>query len=152
MSAATPLPRRVLPFPSRPEVTFKTYDRIAPGTYPAYSRSGRIYLDKMYHRWQCLIHFDILDDSLITTIAQLTWFLNLGSREKPYAGLRSNYRTAWCAANGGKNPARRDRMSEEIFLHRHATVIVQDPAGRGGIEPAYSKIERVISWDTGAGE
>jgi hypothetical protein len=152
MSAA-PQPRRVIAFPSasEPEVTFRTYDRIAPGTYPAYSRSSRIYLDPQFHRWQCLIHFDVLDDALTTTIAQLTWFLNLGCKEKPHAGTRSNYRAAWCLANGGKQP-RAGRMSAKIFLHRHATVEVKDPAPRNGIEPAYSKIERVISWNTGASE
>lgn len=144
-------PRRVLAFPtSEPEVTFKTYDHIEPGTYPAYSRSARIYLDAQFHRWVCLVQFDILDDSLTTTIAELTWFLNMGSKEKPHAGLRSNYRAAWCAANGGKNPSRGDRMQPKVFLHRHATVVVKDPATREGNEPAYSKIQRIISWNTGA--
>ncbi len=155
--ALTQPDKPVIVFPTArdPEVTWKTYDHIAPGTYPAYSRSARIVRDSHYKRWLCLVQFDILDDALVDSIAQLAWFLNLGHGEKPHAGRRSKYWSAWCLANGG-HPLRNARLSPSVFLRRQATVVVEDVwrdhQGTVSTEAAYSKIELVLSWNTGGGK
>jgi hypothetical protein len=143
------------PFLVQPEpaVTWKSYDCIPAGTYRAFSQSARIYRDRVFKRWQCAVAFDILNDSLLDRIAQLYWFLNLGDGEKPHAGRRGKFWSAWCAANGSP-PKRVDRLSANIFIRRHATVLVVDVLknheGIALTEPSYSKVERVVSWDTGA--
>jgi len=58
-------------------------------------------------------------------LARVTWFLSLGSREKPHAGRRSLYWRAWIAASG-RPPARRDRLSPQVFVKRQARIIVGD--------------------------
>lgn len=42
---------------------------------------------------------------------------------------------------------RRDRLSPEIFRRRIARVEVADTKG----DAPYSKVEKIISWETGAG-
>lgn len=136
-----------------PAVTWKSYDHIAAGTYPAFCQSARIQRDPVFKRWGCTVVFDVLSDSLLDRIAQLYWFLNLGDGEKPHAGRRGKFWSAWVLANGHP-PKRVDRLSARVFVRRHATVVVVDVMkNHEGIalsEPSYSKIQRVISWDTGA--
>jgi hypothetical protein len=155
MAACSQQDKRVIAFPTtaaEPQVAWDKYDHIAPGTYPAFSRSARIYRDPAFRRWQCVVHFDILDASLQQVIARLAWFLNLGTDDKPHAGRRGNYWAAWCDANGSP-PKRSDRLTPRTFERRHATVVVEDVKkdfqGRSLEQPAYSKVARVLSWNTG---
>lgn len=154
---AEPLRKRVITFPSaaEPQITFHSYDHIAPGTYQAFSRAAKVYRDPVFKRWTCVVWFDVLDGSLINVITQLAWFLNLGTGDKPHAGRRSNFWSAWCAGNGTV-PKRGDRMTPAVFVHRHATVrvesVTKNHKGVTFAEPTYSKITRVISWNTGGRE
>lgn len=156
-----------------PEIGWTPADRIAPGVYPAYSRAAKVYRDPQFQRWVCAVQFDVMDTSLLKTPARLTWFLNLGTGDKPHASKRGRYWAAWLAANG-KPPARRDKLSRDVFIKRHATVRVADTkrvvymkekirARDGklvttvGSKPApdaakYSIISEVLTWDTGAAE
>lgn len=138
--------------PREPEVEWAFRPRIEPGDYPAFSRGASIYRDAQYKRWVCAVQFEILDDSLTRSIATLTWFLSLGSREKPRAGRRGNYWVAWVKANGG-GPKRKDRVSPHIFERRHAKVRVEDTTKNHrqmpvGTDDCYSVIRDVIEWHT----
>ncbi|SPE18004.1 hypothetical protein SBA5_120080 [Candidatus Sulfotelmatomonas gaucii] len=138
-----------------PEVRWTYVPRLAPGDYPAYCRSAKIYQDRVFKRWVCAAQFDLLDENL-KKIARLTWFLNLGSGDKPQVTRRRNYWAAWVKANGGP-PQRRDRMSPRIFARRYATVVVDDTTrdSRQELatkELAYSVIRDVARWDTGGRE
>lgn len=112
-----------------------------------------MYWDKQFKRWVCAVQFDVLDSSLLEVIAQLTWFLNLGSREKPKANRRSNYWAAWLKANGGP-PKRRDRITQRIFEGRYAVVKVEDTRKNHRqiaitADDCYSVIRDVLEWQTG---
>jgi hypothetical protein len=101
------------------------------------------------------VQFDVLTEDLTTTLAQLTLFLNLGSGEKPKAGLRSRYFAAWVTANG-EPPHRQSKLSCNVFVRRHAHVQVGDTERdfeqkKVKTSFAYSVIRRVVSWDTGRG-
>ena len=95
----------------------------------------------------------MLDSSLIRVVAPLTWYLNLGSRDKPHAGRRTNYWQAWVKANAGP-PRRNDRLSACVFERRHAIVRVDD-TGKNyrqtavSTEESYSVIRDVVEWQTG---
>ncbi len=148
--------RRVIAFPSpEPQVTFASYDYIEPGTYQGFSRSAKIYQDKFFKRWTCVVLFDVLDGSLVNVIARLAWYLNLGTGDKPRAGRRGNFWAAWCAAKGSA-PKRGDRMTAAVFVHRHVTVevesVTKNHEGISLSEPSYSKIARIVSWNTGGRE
>lgn len=135
------------------EISFKYVPRIPAGEYPAYCREAKIYRDRQFRRWVFVAQFDILDSSLIDTIAQLTWYLNLGSREHPRAGRRGHFWSAWVQANGGP-PKRNDRMSPRIFERRQATVIVTQTtkthkSGTVSAEESYSVVRAVVEWRTG---
>lgn len=135
-----------------PQITWQHCDRLQPGDYPAYARYSRIYFDRAFKRWICLVVFDVLDDSLCAVIARVPWFLNLGSRGKPHASRRSKAFSAWCDAIG-RAPGRIDRPSARVFVRRHAIVTVNDTAHdfRGIVnkEFAYSVV-RGVRWNTGA--
>jgi hypothetical protein len=136
-----------------PEVIWRYCARIEPGTYQGYSRTAKVYRDARFKRWVCAVQFDVLTDSLTEVVAQITWYLNLGSGDQPRAGRRGNYWQAWVNANG-RLPQRRDRLSPQVFVRRHATIEVAD-AGfdfRGIAttpEHAYSVVRNVIRWHTG---
>ena len=139
--------------PREPEIAWAFVPRIAPGDHPAISRGASVYRDRQFKRWVCAVQFDILSSSLMEVTARLTWFLNLGPREKPKAGRRTNYWAAWVKANGGP-PKRRDRLSARVFEGRHAIVLVEDTRkthGRAfiGAEESYSVVREVIEWRTG---
>ena len=145
--------RRVTSVPSEPEISWNFRPRIEPGEYPAFSRSSRIYRDPQFNRWVCAVQFDVLNDSLTAVLARLTWFLNLGSREKPCAGRRGNYWAAWVKANNGP-PQRKDRISPRAFEGRQALVQVKDTAKNHqqvviGKEDSYSIISDIVRWETG---
>ena len=134
-----------------PEISWTYVPRIEPGEYPAFSRFSKIYRDKQFKRWVCAIQFDVLNDSLLETVARLTWYLNMGGGDKPRVGLRGNYWPAWVKANGGR-PKRNDRLSPRIFERRHAVVLVGDTAKTHHQQPTdkqtcYSVIRDVIRWE-----
>jgi hypothetical protein len=135
------------------EIAWRYCDRIAPGEYPAYARSAKIYRDGQYKRWICAVQFDILDSSLTEIIAELTWYLNLGPGEKPYAGRRSAFWVAWIQANGTQ-PKRGDRLSPRVFVKRHALVAVGYTTKNHqqiavDVEAGYSVVRGVLQWQTG---
>ena len=134
-----------------PNVEWRYVPRLTPGEYPAYCRTAKIYRDSVFKRWVCAIQFDVLNDSQ-ETIGRLTWFINLGSGEKPKANRRGNYFVAWQDANG-EPPRRQDRMSPRVFTRRYATVVVADTVRDSRTELtekelAYSVVRSVVHWDT----
>jgi hypothetical protein len=136
---------------AEPEIIWQQRDHITPGRYPAFSRSAKVYRDGMFKRWTCLVNFDVLDDALTGVIARLPLFLNLGRGEKPNAGHRSKFWTAWIAANGAA-PKRGDRLTANVFRNRHVTVLVRDTERdfRGVTSgEVYSVIDSILSWNTG---
>jgi hypothetical protein len=137
---------------SESEISFPFNPRIPAGEYLAYCRSATIYRDRQFKRWVCAAQFDVFDGSLLM-LAGLTWYLNLGSREKPHTGRRGNFWAAWCLANGGP-PKRNDRMSARIFERRYAVVRVSDTAKTYNASPlvpeeSYSVVRNVIDWQSG---
>jgi hypothetical protein len=146
-------PRPQLVEAAQPEIGWTPADRIAPGEYPAYSRSAKVYRYPQFKRWVCAVQFDVLDETLTKRLARVTWFLSLGSRDKPHVGRMSQYWRAWITANG-RPPARRDRLSPQVFVRRHARVIVGDTKKnfrQQRVNPleAYSVIRSIVNWQTG---
>jgi hypothetical protein len=150
---------------TEPEIDFSgaLYDRIEPGQYKAIAGRARVYWDRRFMRHTCLIEFAVLNESGTAAIARIPLFLNLGTdRAKPRAGRCSLFWQVWVSANGGRQPARGDRMTAGIFKRRVAVVEVGDtkhaarPKLSGGkisyelipAEQPYSIIGRVISWET----
>jgi hypothetical protein len=138
---------RFVPTPDpEPEVQQRVrhYAHVHPDLYTGYCRIARIYLDRGYGRWTCLLIFDLLRPESGETIAGdvPVWFA-LGSGKKPSVSRRSKYFSAWILANGAP-PRREDRMSAKVFRHRMAVVRVCDTQG-----PApYSKVLDIVSWET----
>ena len=91
------------------EIGWQDYPRIDPGLYFAYCRWAKHYRDRAFHRWTCLLRFDVLSSGLRPFACVPLW-LNLGYGEKPHAGRRSRYFAEWIRANGA-GPTRRDRLS-----------------------------------------
>lgn len=126
------------------EIGWQDYQRIDPGVYFAYCRWAKHYRDRAFHRWTCLLRFDVLSSGLRPFACVPLW-LNLGHGEKPHAGRRSRYFTEWIRANGA-GPMRRDRLSPRVFVHRMARVEIADTIG----DAPYSVVRKVIEWQTGA--
>lgn len=136
-----------------PEISWEFSPRLQPGTYRAYCRSAKVYRDRQFKRWVCAVQFDVLDDRLAERLGRVTWFLNLGSGEKPHVTRRKNYWSAWVRANGGP-PKRKDRLSSRVFTNRYARVVVGDTEKTFRQETvagnaAYSVIRDVVEWETG---
>ena len=137
---------------AEPEISWAFIPRIQPGEYRAFSRSAAIYRDRQFKRWVCAVQFSILNDSLMPEVmARLTWYLNLGTREKPHAGRRGNFWTAWVEANGGP-PKRNDRLSPRAFEGRYAIVRVDDTTKTHDqnvvtAQESYSVIRNVVRWE-----
>jgi hypothetical protein len=136
-----------------PEISWDYTPRLEPGVYRAYCRSAKVYLDGQFKRWVCAVQFDVLGSELSEVLGRLTWFLNLGSEEKPHATRRKNYWRAWSLANGGA-PKRKDRLSPRVFIRRYARVDVGDTQKtfqQNAItsDDAYSVIRDVVEWETG---
>jgi hypothetical protein len=134
-----------------PEISWVFIPRIEPGEYPAFSRSASVYRDRQFKRWVCAVQFSIWNDSLTEVAARLTWYLNLGTREKAHVGRRGNYWSAWVQANGGP-PKRNDRLSPRVFEQRNAIVRVADTTKthqQNAItaQQRYSVIRNVVRWD-----
>jgi hypothetical protein len=126
-------------------IEWKDYPRILPGEYSAYCKWGKQYRDPGFRRWLCLLRWDVLSADLVHVIASVPQWFPLGSRERPRASRRGKYLPEWVRANGGP-PARRDRLSPGVFVHRMARVEIGDTEG-----PApYSVVRRIIEWETGS--
>ncbi len=139
---------------AEPEISWAFIPRIQPGDYPAFSRSAAIYKDRQFKRWVCAVQFSILNDSLTEVVARVTWYLNLGTREKPHAGRRGNFWAAWVQANGGP-PKRNDRLSPRAFERRNAIVRVADTTKTHNqnvvaAQESYSVIRNVVRWENEA--
>lgn len=134
------------------QVSWQYVPRLTPGEYRAYCRSAKTYRDGAFKRWVCAVQFDVLDDSG-ERLGRVTWFLNLGSGERPQATRRTKYWDAWVKANGGA-PKRKDRLASSVFVRRYAVVVVGD-TGKNvkqemiGTDCAYSVIKDVVRWETG---
>lgn len=140
--------------PRAPQIAWTYAPRIPSGNYHAISRSASVYFDSQFKRWVCAVRFDVFsDERMLEPTGRITWFLNLGSREKPRAGRRTKYWAAWFRANGGP-PKRDDRLSPRLFERRAAIVRVEDTSkthdcGHVESEQAYSVVRDVIEWRTG---
>jgi hypothetical protein len=128
-----------------PEVCSTLGTRLEPGTYSAYCARADVYYDRVYKRWICLLQFDVTDG--FNVIARIPRWFNLGKRDKPHAGRRSEYFKAWVRANDGKPPKRANRLSPVVFLKRVAKVQIADV----GTEIPYSTAREILSWETGIG-
>jgi hypothetical protein len=130
---------------SAPGIEWRDYERIEPGTYPAYCRWAKHYRDPGFKRWTCLIRFDVLSGNLMEVRARVPFWINLGARAKPHAGRRGKYLKEWARANGGP-PTRRDRLSPNVFTGRMAFIEIGDTKG----DAPYSVVRKIVSWETGA--
>jgi hypothetical protein len=136
-----------------PDASIDSRPRIEPGKYPAICRAAPIYRDPQYRRWICAVQFDILDESQIKTLCRLTWFLNLGKKDKAHASSRGRFWLAWIQATD-EAPPRHDRVSGRVFEHRAARVCVEDVRRtQGQVELPerawHSVIRDVVRWETG---
>lgn len=129
-----------------PEIDFRHYDRIKPGIYRAYCRLVTRYFDHGFKRWVCLLLWDVHGPDPGTVIASIAWWMSLGAKEKPRAARRGKYFKEWVKANGAP-PARGDRLSPHVFLHRMAQVEVGDTDQAKSPAP-YSVVRNVLSWET----
>ena len=138
-------PRSRTPLSAPPDaIQWEDYPRITPGEYRAYCRWGKQYHDPGFNRWVCLLRWDVLSDDLLHVIACVPQWFALGRDEKARASRRGRYLPEWLRANGGP-PARKDRLSPNVFVHRMARVQVDDTEG-----PApYSVVRKIIEWETG---
>ena len=59
---------------SEPEISSRSYDHIQPGEYTGFCRSVKTYFDSHWRRWVCQSQWDIVDDSRMNTLAQITKF------------------------------------------------------------------------------
>jgi len=139
-----------------PEIVWRFTPRLEPREYSAYCRSAKIYYDRSFRRWVCAVQFDALSDDRLQVLGRVTWFLNLGKKDKATVTRRGNYWIAWNQANGGP-PRRNDRMSPKIFTRRYARVIVADTAktfnqSAASEGSAYSVVRSVVCWETGGRE
>lgn len=130
-----------------PEITYDQYVRILPGNYLGLCKSAKVYRDKNYKRWVCLLRWDIIQSSsCFEPIARgVPLFLNLGAQGKPHAGRRSRYFSEWIRANSGP-PARGDRLSPTVFTRRVARVEISDTDSQA----PYSVVRQILAWETGA--
>jgi hypothetical protein len=126
-------------------VEWMEYPRIEPGDYPAYCAWAKWYWDASYNRWTCLLKFKVLSANHMDTLATVPMWFNGGAGERPRAGRRTLYFSAWIMANGGP-PVRKDRLSASVFVRRIARVRVADTTK--GPAP-YSVVREIIAWSTG---
>ncbi len=132
---------------AEPEIEWREYPRIEPGTYLAYCRFAKHYQDPGYRRWICLLRWNVLADDALTHIATVPLWFALGDGDKPKASRRSNYLREWMRANGGP-PSRGDRLSPRVFVRRMAQVEIADTDPKKSPIP-YSVVRKILSWETG---
>lgn len=131
----------------KPGIEYRHYERIAPGVYRAHSATARVYFDKIYKRWLCLILWDVLSEDLQHRIARIPLWWALGRGHRKYAARRSKYFAEWVKANNGP-PIRGDRLSPKVFEQRFARVEIGDTDVTKSAAP-YSVVKRIIDWETG---
>jgi len=131
-----------------PEIRWREYPLIEAREYPAYCRWAKTYRDPGFHRWVCLMRWDVLADDLMTVIATVPFWLAIGRGEKPHASKRSKYLREWVKANGGP-PARGDRLSTRVFVHRMARVELGETDPTKSPVP-YSVVKKIVRWETGS--
>lgn len=129
-----------------PEIEWRDYPRIQPGSYPAYCRFAKHYRDPGFHRWACLLRFDVFSNDRLHLLACVPCWLNLSNGEKPHAGRRSRYFAEWVRANGA--PTRGDRLSPRVFVGRMARVEIGDTDPTRSPAP-YSVVREILRWETG---
>lgn len=129
----------------RAAIEWAEYPRIHPGEYLAYCAWAKKYYDPAFNRWTCLLRFDVLHENLVDVVVRVPIWLALGKGEMPRASRRSKYLVAWVVANGGQ-PARGDRLSPQVFVHRIARVQVGDTT-KGPVP--YSVVKKILGWETG---
>ena len=78
-------------------------------------------------------------------MARIPLWLSLGGDEKPRASRRGNYLREWVKANCGP-PARGDRLSSQVFVHRIARI--EGGETTKGPVP-YSVVKKILRWETG---
>lgn len=132
---------------SEPQIQWQECPLIQAREYPAYCKWARSYRDPGFHRWVCLMRWDVLTDDLTTVIATVPYWLAISRKEKPTASKRGKYLREWVRANGAA-PARGDRLSPRVFVHRFATVEVGDTDPAKSPVP-YSVVKRIVRWETG---
>ena len=128
-----------------PDVGCTMGTRLEPGTYSAYCARADVYFERFYKRWVCLLQFDVTDASGFNVLGRIPRWFNLGKRDKPHIGRRSEYFKAWVKANDGNPPKRANRLSPAVFLKRVAKVQIADV----GTELPYSVAREILSWETG---
>jgi hypothetical protein len=134
--------------PGDAQIEWADYDRVQPGEYSAYCRSGSQYFDRGYKRWVCILRFDLLAPNKVDVVARVQMWLSLGDGKRPRAARRGRFFQEWVRANGGP-PVRGDRLSVRVFIRRMARVVVGDTNGPSG---AYSVVQKVLDWETGCNE
>jgi hypothetical protein len=130
-----------------PEIEWRDYPRIQPGSYFAYCRWAKKYHDRGFRRWTCLLRFNVLSDDLLRSLGSVPCWLNLSGGEKPFAGRRSRYFAEWIRANG-MAPMRGDRLSPRVFVGRMTRVEIDDTDPAKSAAP-YSVVRKILSWETG---
>jgi hypothetical protein len=126
------------------------------GGVPCDLRKDSHLLRQVIQALGCAVQFQLLANTpAMERIARVTWFLNLGRKEKPRAGRRSRYWVEWLRASGGL-PRREDRISPRVFCNRLALVRVVNTSktfNSAHVEPgvAYSVVRDVLEWRTGGG-
>jgi len=131
-----------------PEIRWQDYPLIEAREYPAYCKWAKSYQDPGFHRWVCLMRWDVLTDDLTRVIATVPYWLAIGRKDKPHASRRGKYFHEWVRANGGP-PARGDRLSPRVFMHRMARVEVGVTDPEKSPVP-YSVVKKIVHWKTGA--
>ncbi len=119
------------------------YPRYEPGVYEAECVGAETYRDRQFSSWKCALRFSILADG-----APVFGFLHLGSKQKPIAGARSEYRRAWIIANG-EQPRKRQTLSNRVFVGKIFEVRIADVQKRhdGRDHPTtaiYSVVKEII--------
>jgi hypothetical protein len=130
-----------------PEIEWRDYPRIQPGSYFAYCRWAKQYRDPGFRRWTCLLRFNVLSDDLLRWLGCVPCWLNLSGGEKPFAGRRSRYFAEWIRANGTA-PTRGDRLSPRVFVSRMTRVDIGDTDPTKSAAQ-YSVVRKILSWETG---
>ena len=119
------------------------YPRYEPGIYEAECVHAAIYRDRQFRSWKCVLRFSMIQDG-----APVLCFRHLGSKVKPVAGLRSEYRRDWIIAKG-EQPRKRQTLSERVFVGKIFEVRIADVERRfdGREHPkaaVYSVVREIV--------
>jgi hypothetical protein len=115
-------PVRRQPFPllvqgtEPPGIEWKEYPRIPPGEYQAYCRWGKHYRDPGFHRWLCLLRWDVFADGLSHLIACVPQFFPLGGGDKPPSVATREVLSRVGSGQRRTTGARRSPLPPEYFF------------------------------------